>query len=97
MCYETGYYETLLLEEILQDLTTDSDCDNSQSNKDEICDNSQSDKDDNSQSDANEDRVVCGLIYPDEGGFWIGCDGCNDWFDLKVYTNIKSKKHVPDE
>ena len=48
MCYETGYYETLLLEEILQDLTTDSDCDNSQSNKDEICDNSQSDKDDNS-------------------------------------------------
>ena len=48
MCYETGYYETLLLEEILQDLSTDSDCDNSQSNKDEICDNSQSDKDDNS-------------------------------------------------
>ena len=37
------------------------------------------------QSDENEDRVVCGLIYPYDGGFWIGCDGCNDWFDLKVY------------
>ena len=65
-------------------MTTDSDCDNSQSNKDEDRDNSQSDKDDNSQSDENEDRAVCGLIYPDDGGVWIGCDGCNDWFDFEV-------------
>ena len=86
MLWDRGYYETLPLEEILQDLTTDSDCDNSQY-----------DKDDNSQSDDNEDRAVCGLIYSDGGEFWSGCDGCNDWFDLKVYTNIKSKKHVPDE
>ena len=44
-----GYYETLPLEEILQDLTTDSDCDNSQYAKDEDRDNSQSDKNDSSQ------------------------------------------------
>ena len=33
----------------------------------------------------------CGLIYPDDGG----CDGCNQWFNMKC-TTIKSKKHVPD-
>ena len=105
---------TLPLEEIL-DLTTDSNCDNSQydkdedrdnsqydkdedrdnsqSDKDEDRDNSQSDTDDNFQSDEDEDRAVCGIIYPDDSGFWIGCDGCNDCFDFKS-TNIKSKKHV---
>jgi len=53
----------------------------------------------NSQSDEDEDRAVCpkcGLIYPDDSGFWICCDGCNDWFDIKR-TNIKSKKYVPEE
>ena len=45
------YYETIPLEEILQYLTTDRNCDNSQSDKDEDRDNSQSDNDDNSQSD----------------------------------------------
>ena len=76
-------------------MTTDSDCDNSQYNKDEDLDrdNYQSDKDDNSQSDEDEERAVCDIIYPDDGGFWIGCDGCNDWFDFKC-TNIKSKKSM---
>ena len=59
--------KTLPLEKILQDLTTDSDCNNSQSNKNENRDNSQYDKDDNSQSEENEDRAVCGWIYPDYG------------------------------
>ena len=53
---------------------------------------------DSSNSGDEEDRAVCplcGLIYPDDGGFWVGCDGCDDWYDLK-YTGIKSKRHVPD-
>ena len=72
-------------------MTADSDCNNSQSNKDEDCDNCQSDNDDNSQFDEDEDRAVCGIIYPDDGGFWIGCDGCNYWLTLKVQTSrVKS-------
>ena len=56
------------------------------------------DSDENSHSDEEEERAtcpLCGLIYPDDGGFWICCDGCDDWFDLKC-TDIKSKRHVPD-
>ena len=44
--------------------------------------------DENSHSDEEEERATCppcGLIYPDNGGFWIDCD---DWFDLKC-TDIK--------
>ena len=66
------------LEDVLQNLTIDSDHDNSY---------------------LDEDRAVCptsGLIYPDDGGFWIGCDGCNNWFDLKC-TDVQSEEHIPDE
>ena len=66
-------------EEVLQDLTDESDHENSHSDEDEdraLC-------------------LICGLIYPDDGGFWIGCNGCNDWFDLKS-TDVKSKQHVSD-
>ena len=42
------------LEEILQDMTIDSDSDNSQSDEDEDCDNSQSDED--------EDRAICPTV-----------------------------------
>ena len=75
-------------------MTTDSDCDNSQYDKDEIRDNSQSDTNDNSQSVEDEDIELSSIQMMMD--FWIGCDGCNDWFDFKS-TNIKSKKHVPDE
>ena len=44
---------------------------------------------------------LCGLLYPDAGGLWIGCDGCDAWFDIKctedsVITvgNIVSFSHV---
>ena len=47
-----------------------------------------------------EDRAICpicSLVYPDDGRFWIACDGCNDWFDLKcTCTNVEDKEHVPD-
>jgi len=49
-------------------MTIDSDHENSQSDEDEH---------ENSQSDEDEDRAICpkcGLIYPDDGGFWICCD-----------------------
>lgn len=37
----------------------------------------------------------CGLVYPDDGGFWICCDVCNSWYNIEC-TGIKSKKQVPD-
>ena len=46
-----------------------------------------------------EDRAICpmcGLIYRDDGGFWVCCDGCDVWFDLKC-TDIKSEKLIPEE
>ena len=50
--------------------------------------------------DEDEDRAICpicSLVSLDDGGFWIACDGCNDWFDLKcTCTDIEDKKHVPD-
>ena len=33
-----------------------------------------------SDSLEDEDRAICpicSLVYPDDGGFWIACDGCN--------------------
>ena len=51
-----------------------------------------------SDSLEDEDRAICptcSLVYPDDGGFWIGCDGCNNWFDLKC-TDVKDEEHVPD-
>ena len=39
------------------------------------------DSDENSHSDEEEERaacLLCGLIYPDNGGFWIYCDGCDN-------------------
>lgn len=46
-------------------------------------------------TDSNDEAVCpkCGLQYP---GFWICCDGCDQWFDIKC-TTIKSTKHIPDE
>ena len=48
--------------------------------------------------DEDEDRAICpicSLVYPDDGGFWFACDGCNDQFDLKC-TNVEDEEHVPD-
>ena len=73
------YTKERKLEELVQNLTIDSD-------------------NENSHSDEEEERAICplcGLVYPDDGGFWICCDGCDDWFDLKC-TDIKSKRHIPD-
>lgn len=50
------------------------------------------------EGNSDEDNAVCpkcGLVYQDDGGFWICCDGCNDWYDIKC-TKIKSKKRVPE-
>ena len=33
-----------------------------------------------SLEDEDEDRAICpicSLVYQDDGGFWIACDGCN--------------------
>ena len=50
-------------------------------------------------SDSYEDEraifPICSLVYLDDGGFWIACDGCNDWFDLKC-TDVEDAEHVPD-
>ena len=47
-------------------------------------------------SDSLEDEItifpICSLVYSDDGGFWIACDGCNDWFDLKC---TEDEEHVP--
>ena len=51
-----------------------------------------------SLEDENEDSAICpicSLVYPDDVGFWIACDGCNDWFDLKC-TDVEDEEHVPD-
>ena len=51
-----------------------------------------------SDSLEDEDRAIrptCSLVYPDDGGFWIGCNGCNNWFDLKC-TDVEDEEHVPD-
>ena len=48
--------------------------------------------------DEDEDRAICpicSLVYPDDGRFWIACDGCNDWFDLKC-TDVEDEERVPD-
>ncbi len=38
----------------------------------------------------------CGAVYGDEDKlFWICCDGCDCWFDLKC-TSVPSKHHVSD-
>lgn len=39
-----------------------------------------------SDSGDDEDTTVCplcGLVYPDTSGLWIGCDACYAWLDLK--------------
>ena len=49
-------------------------------------------------SDSLEDEdegPICSLVYLDDGGLWIACDGCNDWFDLKC-TDVEDEEHVPD-
>ena len=51
-----------------------------------------------SDSLEDEDRAMCPIcspVYLDDGRFWIACDGCNDWFDLKC-TDVKDEEHVPD-
>ena len=46
-----------------------------------------------------EDNTVCpkcGIVCKDDAdGFWICCDGCDRWFDLKC-TTVPSKNCVPD-
>lgn len=46
-------------------------------------------------SDGSSDEAVCPMCGLTYSVFWICCDGCNQWFDIKC-TTIKSKKHVPD-
>ena len=47
--------------------------------------------------DEDEDRAICpicSLVYPDDGGFWIACDGYNDWFDLKCHVMMSKTKNM---
>ena len=37
----------------------------------------------------------CGIVCGDDAEFWICCDGCDRWFDLKC-TSVPSKDCVPD-
>ena len=37
---------------------------------------------------------LCGLVYPDTSGLWIGCDRCDSWFDIKC-TDV-DEKCIPD-
>ena len=49
-------------------------------------------------SSVEEDRAVCPIcrrVYPDDGGFWVACDGCDEWFDLPC-TDIETEEVVPD-
>lgn len=49
-------------------------------------------------SSEEEDSAVCpkcGLVYLDDGGFWICCDSCESWYNIEC-TNVRSKKDVPD-
>ena len=55
------------------------------------------DDDDEDESECEDQTVctVCGLIYGSDDSLWVGCDGCNQWFDLKC-TNIRDKYSIPD-
>ena len=53
--------------------------------------------DSHSDSSSDEDTAVCplcGLVYPDTSGLWIGCDACDAWFDIKC-TDV-DENCIPD-
>lgn len=49
-------------------------------------------------SESEEDNAVCpicGMMYVDDDGVWIGCDGCDQWFNIQC-TDISSET-LPDK
>lgn len=48
-----------------------------------------------SEEDDNAVCPKCGKVYPDDGGLWVCCDKCDNWFDFEC-TNIPSRRRIPE-